>query len=104
MDKNAIKKYAVWARKELISRVAQKAQQYGITETEMVDAGADSVNGKVLSAEEMQQRRALIAQINEKGYQQVMEEVAYTLVQPLLGTAVHGGQRLFAQPCARVYG
>lgn len=44
----------------------------------MVDAGADSVNGKVLSAEEMQQRRALIAQINEKGYQQVMEEVAYT--------------------------
>lgn len=78
MDKNAIKKYAVWARKELISRVAQKAQQYGITETEMVDAGADSVNGKVLPAEEMQQRRALIAQINEKGYQQVMEEVAYT--------------------------
>lgn len=78
MDKNAIKKYAVWARKELISRVAQKAQQYGITETGMVDAGADSVNGKVLSAEEMQQRRALIAQINEKGYQQVMEEVAYT--------------------------
>lgn len=78
MDKNAIKKYAVWARKELISRVAQKAQQYGITETEMVDAGADSVNGKVMSAEEMQQRRALIAQINEKGYQQVMEEVAYT--------------------------
>ena len=78
MDKNAIKKYAVWARKELISRVAQKAQQYGITEMEMVDAGADSINGKVLSAEEMQQRRALIAQINEKGYQQVMEEVAYT--------------------------
>ena len=78
MDKNAIKKYAVWARKELLSRVAQKAQQYGITETEMVDAGADSINGKVLSAEEMQQRRALIAQINEKGYQQVMEEVAYT--------------------------
>lgn len=78
MDKNAIKKYAVWARKELISRVAQKAQQYGITETEMVDANADSVNGRVLSAEEMQQRRALIAQIDEKGYQQVMEEVAYT--------------------------
>lgn len=60
MDKTAIKKYAVWARKELISRVAQKAQQYGITETEMVDASADSVNGRVLTAQEMQQRRALI--------------------------------------------
>lgn len=78
MDKNAIKKYATWARVELISRVAQKAQQYGITETEMVDVGADSVNGRVLSAEEMQQRKALIARIEEKGYQQVMEEVAYT--------------------------
>ena len=25
MDKNAIKKYAVWARRELIARVSQKA-------------------------------------------------------------------------------
>lgn len=32
MDKNAIKKYAVWARKELIARVTQKAEQYEITE------------------------------------------------------------------------
>ncbi len=46
MDKNAIKKYAVWARRELISRVSQKALQYGITEKNMVDAGADSVNGQ----------------------------------------------------------
>ena len=104
MDKNAIKKYAVWARKELISRVAQKAQQYGITETEMVDAGADSVNGKVLSAEEMQQRRALIAQINEKGLPAGHGRGGVYMVQPLLGIAVHGGQRLSAQPCARVYG
>ena len=29
MDKNAIKKYAVWARRELIARVSQKAEQYG---------------------------------------------------------------------------
>lgn len=78
MDKNAIKKYAVWARRELIARVSQKALQYGITEKEIVDAAADSVNGKLLSADEKKQRQALIAQINEKGYKQVMEEVAYT--------------------------
>ena len=30
MDKNAIKKFAVWARLELIERVTQKAQAYGI--------------------------------------------------------------------------
>ncbi|MCH5164333.1 MAG: BREX-1 system adenine-specific DNA-methyltransferase PglX [Clostridiales bacterium] len=78
MDKNAIKKYAVWARRELISRVSQKALQYGITETEIVDANADSVNGKLLTAEEKSQRSALIKQVRENGYEQVMEEVAYT--------------------------
>ena len=78
MDKNAIKKYAVWARRELISRVSQKALQYGISEKEIVPASAASVNGVVLSAEEIKQRKALIAQIRAKGYEQVMEEVAYT--------------------------
>lgn len=78
MDKNAIKKYAVWARTELIARVSMKAEQYGIAEDNMVDASADSVNGKVLSADEKKQRQALITQIKDKGYRQVMEEVAYT--------------------------
>ncbi len=78
MDKNAIKKYAVWARRELISRVSQKALQYGITEDNIVPETATSVNGVVLSDEEIKQRKALIGQINEKSYQQVMEEVAYT--------------------------
>lgn len=78
MDKNAIKKYAVWARRELISRVSQKALQYGIAENECADRNADSVNGKLLTAEEKHQRAALIEQINKNGYEQVMEEVAYT--------------------------
>lgn len=78
MDKNAIKKYAVWARRELISRVSQKALQYGIAENEYADRNADSVNGKLLTAEEKHQRAALIEQINKNGYEQVMEEVAYT--------------------------
>lgn len=78
MDKNAIKKYAVWARRELISRVTQKALQYGITEKEMQPADASSVNGVVLSAKEKKQRQALIAKINAEGFEQVMEEVAYT--------------------------
>lgn len=78
MDKNAIKKYAVWARRELISRVSQKALQYGIAENEYADRNADGVNGKLLTAEEKYQRAALIEQINKNGYEQVMEEVAYT--------------------------
>lgn len=78
MDKNAIKKYAIWARRELIARVSQKALQYGILEGQDADLNADIVNGKVLSDDEKKQRKALISKIKEKGYQQVMEEVAYT--------------------------
>ena len=78
MDKNAIKKFAVWARTELIARVSLKGVEYGITEENIEDANADSVGGKVLTADEKKQRQALIAEINDKGYKQVMEEVAYT--------------------------
>lgn len=78
MDKNAIKKYAVWARNELIARVTQKAEQYEITEKKITPADADSIGGRVLTDVEKKQRQALIAKINQDGFGQVMEEVAYT--------------------------
>ena len=78
MDKNSIKKYAVWARRELISRVSQKALQYGVSEKESIDAAADTVNGHLLSGNEKTQRQALISRIKQIGYQQTMEEAAYT--------------------------
>lgn len=78
MDKNPIKKFAVWARTELIARVSLKGVEYGITEDNIEDANADSVGGKVLTVNEKKQRQALIAEIKDKGYKQVMEEVAYT--------------------------
>ena len=78
MNKNAIQKFAIWARKELIAQVSQRAYQYGIDESGFGDASADTLNGRLLTAEEKSQRQELIKQIKEKGYQQVMEEVAYT--------------------------
>lgn len=78
MDKNAIKKFAVWARRELIEKVTKKATLYGVTSSEVVDADADVVNGMVLSEAQKKERKALIDRVFEKGYEQVMEEVAYT--------------------------
>lgn len=78
MDKNAIKKYAVWARRELIDRVTKRAAMYGITDKNCDNYNADSVNGHLLSVIEKRQRQALIRRIEEKGYEPVMEEVAYT--------------------------
>ena len=78
MDKKAIKKYAIWARNELIARVTQKAEQYEITEQNITPADADSIGGRVLTATEKKQRQALISKINHDGFGRVMEEVAYT--------------------------
>ena len=78
MNKNAIQKFAIWARNELIAQVSQRAYQYGIGESGFGDASADALNGRLLTAEEKSQRQELIKQIKEKGYKQVMEEVAYT--------------------------
>ena len=78
MDKNAIKKYAVWARRELIEKVSQKALQYDIEDGKELDPKLDSINGVLLSDDEKKQRQALIRKINENGYTHVMEEVAYT--------------------------
>lgn len=78
MNKKAIQTFAMWAREELLSQVAQRAYQYGITAEGSEEASAAAVNGQALTTEEQQQRRDLLHAIAQKGYDQVMEEVAYT--------------------------
>lgn len=78
MNKNAIKKYAVWARRELIDRVSRKAMRYGIAPEIPADPEADSVDGRLLSDTEKKQRAALIEKVAAHGYEQTMEEAAYT--------------------------
>lgn len=76
MDKNAIKKYAVWARNELIERVSQKADQYEISAD--ADPNADAAHSVLLTPSEKKQRVSLITKVKDKGMDQVIEEVAYT--------------------------
>ncbi len=78
MNKNAIQKYAIWARNELIEQVKQRAYQYGINDKGYGDENASVIAGRVLSADEKRQRREFVAQIKVNGYQQAVEEVAYT--------------------------
>lgn len=78
MNKNAIQKFAVWARKEMIAQVSQRAYQYGIIAESCGEENAVTVNGRALSTDEQRQRAELVQQIEIKGYDQVMEEVAYT--------------------------
>ena len=78
MNKSAIQKFAMWARTTLMEQVAQRAYQYGITQDGYGEENAVTVNGMALSPQEQSQRRELVREIQAKGYDQVVEEVAYT--------------------------
>ena len=78
MNKSAIQKFAMWARTTLMEQVAQRAYQYGITKDGYGEENAVTVNGMALSPQEQSQRRELVREIQAKGYDQVVEEVAYT--------------------------
>lgn len=78
MDKNAIKKFAIQSRVELIKAVRQKAFEYKIEEQSDNDDSNVTAGGRLLTDAEQKQRVSLISQIRQKGYEQVMEEVAYT--------------------------
>ncbi|WDH83362.1 BREX-1 system adenine-specific DNA-methyltransferase PglX [Paenibacillus urinalis] len=83
MNKTALKNFATNARKELIEKVKAKAFKIGITEENIKKAQIESsdgiyIDGKRLTATEKKQREKLIFRIREIGYQQVVEEVAYT--------------------------
>lgn len=78
MNKNALKSYAVWARQKLINDVAQKAFEYAITKDGFGEENAKAIGERALSNDEVKQRSELVNQIKLKGFEQVMEEVAYT--------------------------
>ena len=78
MNKTAIKNFAIWARVNLIESAKQRAYEYEIIENGSNNASADIIGGRPLSKDEKEQRTQLINQINAKGFNQVMEEAAYT--------------------------
>ena len=78
MNKNAIQKYAVWARNELIEQIKQRAFQYGISDKGYGDENAAVIAGRVLAPEEKRQRHEFVVQIKAHGFEQAVEEVAYT--------------------------
>ena len=83
MNKSALRTFATSARKEILKKVEAKAMKIGITEDNIKKADIESsdaiyIDGKQLSKEEKAQRDKLIARINQIGFTQVMEEIAYT--------------------------
>lgn len=88
MNKNAIKKFAIEARKKLIASVSDRAGMFGITPegcSEPVTKGTDFEVYKTIAGTEVtlskaqcEQRRKLKEQVEARGFEAVVEEVAYT--------------------------
>lgn len=88
MNKNAIKKFAIDARNKLIASVTDKAGMLGITKescSEPITKGMDFEVYKTtagtevtLNRKQCEHRRKLVDQIKARGFDAVIEEVAYT--------------------------
>ena len=88
MNKNAIKKFAIDARNKLIASVTDKAGMLGITKdacSEPITKGLDFEVYKTtagtevtLNKKQCEHRRKLVEQIKARGFEAVIEEVAYT--------------------------
>jgi type II restriction/modification system DNA methylase subunit YeeA len=83
MNKSAIEKFAVRARRRLREQVEQKAFEVGITASEIKAVEIESsdgivVGGKTFNGNTKKQRERLVREIGERGFDAVMDEAAYT--------------------------
>lgn len=83
LNKSALKKFAIEARRELLEKVELQARKLGITAESIQKVSVESsdavfIEGRQLSDTERKQRNKLIARINEIGFARVIEETAYT--------------------------
>lgn len=88
MDKKAIKNFAIESRKKLITEIKYKMGLLGITSEDIVDPVKKAEGMEVYDIgaatphtiydEAIEQRKSLVKRIKERGYDNVVEEVAYT--------------------------
>ena len=78
MEKSQIRKFAVWARQELLRQVQAAAGRYGVWPGGAAEAAHQVVNDRILSEDELRGREALLGAIESQGWEAVMEEAAYT--------------------------
>lgn len=82
MDKGAIRKFAITARKKLLATVKQRAFELGITEKEIKEPEMFEdgfyINDHFFKKQEIEQRDLLLKKMEQTSFEHVMDEVAYT--------------------------
>lgn len=82
MNKTELKNFAVAARRDLLAKVALRAKIFGIDEKNNLTIedkfGQIAINGETYSSDKKSAFLSLKKQLETKGYEQLIEEVAYT--------------------------
>ena len=87
MDKTILKSFATESRNKLIEDVIYRLNLIGITEDKIYDSISESEGIETYNMgnttysiydDDIQKRKNLISEINSKGFQSIVEEVAYT--------------------------
>lgn len=112
INRNALKTYAPKARNDFIAAMIARAAKFGITKNGAAEASEQGdlviVGSEAFPRKVGDQRKKLIARINLHGFDQTMEEVAYTWFNRLLAIRymeLHGyldhGYRVLSHPSGK---
>jgi type II restriction/modification system DNA methylase subunit YeeA len=90
MNQTSIRNVATWGRQYLIEAVSHRARVFGVHSETRIDpdqsetADALIINGQVYDKEVKDQRQRLVAEVKTRGFQEVIDEVAYTWFNRLI--------------------
>lgn len=112
INTNALKTYAPKARKDFIAAMVARAAKFGISKKEIVEQREQGdvviVGSDAFSKEVGKQRKKLVVRINQNGFDQAMEAVAYTWFNRLIAIRymeLHGlldhGYRVLSHPSGK---
>lgn len=103
MNRTIIKNYAPKARRDFIAAVTAKAGMLGITKDHVAEAREAGdyliVDGRPLPVKIAPHRQALIAEIERKGFDEVIEEAAYTWFNRFVALRYMELHNLLPLPC-----
>lgn len=87
MDTKNLKAYAPQARRDFIAAVTKRAAQFGLYENRIADVVIEGssaiIEGRVFTRKQAMQRGQLASRINELGFNQFINEAAFTWVNRL---------------------
>ncbi|SDC56450.1 BREX-1 system adenine-specific DNA-methyltransferase PglX [Geotoga petraea] len=97
MNTNKIKRFATTSREELIKAVELEATKLGITKENYKNLNEDTeiIDGKVINQNTKLQRKELLQKMKKDGFENTIEEIAYTWFNRIIAIKYMEHNKLF---------